>query len=50
MISPAGSEGINLKNTRYVHIVDPYFTEQLSLSLSLLHVTYTVCAYFFDKR
>ena len=25
MISPAGSEGINLKNTRYVHIVDPYW-------------------------
>jgi hypothetical protein len=25
MITSAGSEGINLKNTRYVHIMDPYW-------------------------
>ena len=25
MISSSGSEGINLKNTRYVHVVEPYW-------------------------
>lgn len=27
LISPAGSEGINLKNTRQVHIMEPYWNE-----------------------
>lgn len=27
MISPAGTEGINLRNTRQVHIVEPYWNE-----------------------
>lgn len=27
MISPAGSEGINLRNVRQVHILDPYWNE-----------------------
>ena len=25
MITASGSEGINLKNTRYVHIMEPYW-------------------------
>ena len=27
MISPAGTEGINLRNTRQVHIIEPYWNE-----------------------
>ena len=27
MISPAGTEGINLRNTRQVHIMEPYWNE-----------------------
>ncbi len=27
LISPAGTEGINLKNTRQVHIIEPYWNE-----------------------